>query len=63
MPRPGGAPLTAERESAGPQATPGIEELAGLLTAGRRRAAAHRVAGWGSDDAVFGHLDGRLLAP
>ncbi|OZM81828.1 1,4-alpha-glucan branching protein domain-containing protein [Pseudonocardia sp. MH-G8] len=39
-----------------------VEELAGLLAAGRRRAAAHRVAGWGGDDAVFGHLDARLLA-
>ncbi|TQM14903.1 1,4-alpha-glucan branching protein domain-containing protein [Pseudonocardia kunmingensis] len=40
-----------------------VEELARLLAAGRRRAAAHRVAGWNGDDAVFGHLDARLLAP
>ena len=38
-----------------------VDELAGLLAAGRRRAAEHRIAGWGGDDAVFGHLDARLL--
>jgi 1,4-alpha-glucan branching enzyme len=39
-----------------------VEELAGLLAAGRRRAAQQRVASW-DDDAVFGHLDARMLAP
>jgi 1,4-alpha-glucan branching enzyme len=38
-----------------------VEELAGLLAAGRRRAAERRVASWGGDDAVFGHLDARGL--
>lgn len=38
-----------------------VEELAGLLSRGRRRAAERRVAGWGGDDAVFGHLDARGL--
>jgi 1,4-alpha-glucan branching enzyme len=39
------------------------EELAGLLAAGRRRAAERRIASWGGDDAVFGHLDARGLLP
>jgi 1,4-alpha-glucan branching enzyme len=39
-----------------------VEELAGLLTADRRRAATRRVDAWGGDDAVFGHLDARRLA-
>jgi 1,4-alpha-glucan branching enzyme len=39
-----------------------VEELACLLAAGRHRAAARRVASWHGDDAVFGHLDARLLA-
>jgi 1,4-alpha-glucan branching enzyme len=38
-----------------------VEELARLLAAGRRRAAERRVASWGTADAVFGHLDARLL--
>jgi 1,4-alpha-glucan branching enzyme len=38
-----------------------VEELAGLLGAGRRRAAERRIASWGGDDAVFGHLDARHL--
>jgi 1,4-alpha-glucan branching enzyme len=38
-----------------------VEELAGLLADGRRRAAEHRVASWGVDDAVFGHVDARRL--
>jgi 1,4-alpha-glucan branching enzyme len=38
-----------------------VEELANLLGAGRRRAAEHRIASWGGDDAVFGHLDARRL--
>jgi 1,4-alpha-glucan branching enzyme len=37
-------------------------ELAGLLTAGRRTAAARRIASWGGDGAAFGHVDARLLA-
>jgi 1,4-alpha-glucan branching enzyme len=37
-----------------------VTELAGLLAAGRRRAAERRVASW-ADDAVFGHLDARTL--
>jgi 1,4-alpha-glucan branching enzyme len=38
------------------------EELAGLLAAGRRAAAARRSAPWAAEDAVFGHLDARTLA-
>ncbi len=38
-----------------------VEELAGLLAAGRRAAAAHRIASWGDPDPVFGHLDARTL--
>ncbi|NMH91835.1 DUF1957 domain-containing protein [Pseudonocardia bannensis] len=38
-----------------------VTELSGLLTAGRRTAAARRVARWGDGDAVFGHLDARGL--
>ena len=38
-----------------------VEELTGLLAAGRRRAAERRIASWGGDDAVFGHLDARGL--
>jgi 1,4-alpha-glucan branching enzyme len=38
-----------------------VEELAALLAAGRRRAAERRIASWGADDAVFGHLDARRL--
>jgi 1,4-alpha-glucan branching enzyme len=38
-----------------------VEELAGLLGAGRRRAAERHIASWGGDDAVFGHLDARGL--
>jgi 1,4-alpha-glucan branching enzyme len=38
-----------------------VEELAGLLGAGRRGAALRRIAGWGGADAVFGHLDARGL--
>jgi 1,4-alpha-glucan branching enzyme len=38
-----------------------VEELAGLLGTGRRWAAERRVASWGGDDAVFGHLDARRL--
>jgi 1,4-alpha-glucan branching enzyme len=41
-----------------------VEELAALLADGRRRAAEHRVASWGDDDSVFGHVDARrLVAP
>jgi 1,4-alpha-glucan branching enzyme len=40
-----------------------VEELAALLAAGRRRAAERRIASWGGDDAVFGHLDARRLLP
>ncbi|WP_219413236.1 1,4-alpha-glucan branching protein domain-containing protein [Pseudonocardia nigra] len=39
-----------------------VEELAALLAAGRRAAAAHRIASWGGDDSAFGHVDPRLLA-
>jgi len=38
-----------------------VEELAGLLAAGRRRAAERRIASWGGDDTVFGHLDARTV--
>jgi 1,4-alpha-glucan branching enzyme len=38
-----------------------VEELAGLLAAGHRRAAERRIASWGGDDAVFGHVDARRL--
>jgi 1,4-alpha-glucan branching enzyme len=38
-----------------------VEELAGLLGTGRRRAAERRIASWGGDDTVFGHLDARNL--
>jgi 1,4-alpha-glucan branching enzyme len=38
-----------------------VEELAGLLVAGRRRAAERRIASWDGDNAVFGHLDARRL--
>ena len=37
-----------------------VEELAGLLAGGRRRAAMHRIASW-DEDAAFGHLDARRL--
>ncbi|OLT13712.1 1,4-alpha-glucan branching protein [Pseudonocardia sp. CNS-139] len=38
-----------------------VDELAGLLTAGRDRAAARLVAGWGGTGHVFGHLDARRI--
>jgi 1,4-alpha-glucan branching enzyme len=38
-----------------------VEELAGLLATGRRRAAADRLAAWGPADAPFGHVDARSL--
>jgi 1,4-alpha-glucan branching enzyme len=38
-----------------------VEELAGLLAAGDPAAAAHRIAGWGAADQVFGHVDARTL--
>jgi 1,4-alpha-glucan branching enzyme len=44
-----------------------VEELAGLLADGRRDPADALVGRWGPDphraDAVFGHLDARLLRP
>jgi 1,4-alpha-glucan branching enzyme len=39
-----------------------VEELAALVASGRRRAAERRIASWGGDDAVFGHLDARHLS-
>jgi 1,4-alpha-glucan branching enzyme len=40
-----------------------VDELAGLLATGRRRAAERRMAAWGADDHAFGHLDARRLTP
>jgi 1,4-alpha-glucan branching enzyme len=38
-----------------------VDELAGLLAAGRPGVAARRIAAWGAQDRVFGHVDARLL--
>jgi 1,4-alpha-glucan branching enzyme len=40
-----------------------VEELAGLLAAGREGVAARRISAWGAAADVFGHVDARMLAP